>query len=391
MPAGMQQLIRAAAGIHAADQLLLAALPLIGGLVLHLEPSGIAALVAMPGFAWLLASLPAGVLVDRWPRRRVLLLAAGLTLGGLLAAMLAPDVRALGLAALLASLGTVSFVLAAGATVPVLAAREGFAGANAKLELARAGASLFAPILAGWFAARGLGALALGLGALGAMAALLATRALPALPPPPARHAPILQGLKEGAGFLARQPLLRAVFGCALCWNFGFFAWLAAVVPYALNVAGLSAASTGAAQAGYGLGMLLGAASAPWLLRGTAPALVLLGGPGVSVLAAPLLLGAPGAASLALAAFLLGFGPMQWAIAQVSLRQAVTPPELLGRVGASLQLAIYGVRPLGALSAGAAMAAWGPGAGIALAGCAFLASFLVSAASPLARLRVMPG
>lgn len=389
----MHHLIRAAAGIHAADQLLLAALPLIGGLVLHLEPSGIAALVAMPGFAWLLASLPAGVLVDRWPRRRVLLLAVGLVLGGQLAAMLGLPLGAgaLGLAALLASLGTVIFVLAAGATVPVLAAREGFAGANAKLELARAGASLLAPILAGWCAARGLGVLALGLGALGAMAALLATRGLPALPPPPARHAPILQGLKEGAGFLARQPLLRAVFGCALCWNFGFFAWLAAVVPYALNVAGLSAASTGAAQAGYGLGMLLGAASAPWLLRGTAPALVLLGGPGVSVLAAPLLLGAPGAASLALAAFLLGFGPMQWAIAQVSLRQAVTPPELLGRVGASLQLAIYGVRPLGALSAGAVMAAWGPGAGIALAGCAFLASFLVSAASPLARLRVMPG
>ncbi|MBR0668524.1 MFS transporter, partial [Roseomonas hellenica] len=65
-------LLASTAGLHAADQLTLAALPLIATLTLGAGPGMVGALVAAQGAAWLLVSLPAGVLVDRKPRARVL-------------------------------------------------------------------------------------------------------------------------------------------------------------------------------------------------------------------------------------------------------------------------------------------------------------------------------
>lgn len=77
-------------------------------------------------------------------------------------------------------------------------------------------------------------------------------------------------------------------------------------------------------------------------------------------------------------------------MAQTSLRQSVTPAGLLGRVGAVMQVAVFGVRPLGAL-AGAALAAWtGPMAALWLAAAGFVLSLLAVAASPLAPLRALP-
>jgi hypothetical protein len=81
---------------------------------------------------------------------------------------------------------------------------------------------------------------------------------------------------------------------------------------------------------------------------------------------------------------------MLWQIAQTSLRHSVTPAGLLGRVGATVQVAVFGVRPLGAL-AGGALAAWqGPEAAVWLAAFGFLVSLLVLLRSPLPQLRALP-
>jgi hypothetical protein len=44
--------------------------------------------------------------------------------------------------------------------------------------------------------------------------------------------------------------------------------------------------------------------------------------------------------------FMLGVGPILWVISTTTLRQAVTPPRLLGRVSA-INILSYGARPLG--------------------------------------------
>ena len=53
---------------------------------------------------------------------------------------------------------------------------------------------------------------------------------------------------------------------------------------------------------------------------------------------------APALAGLGL--FLLGAGPILWTISTTTLRQTVTPPDLLGRVSA-INIMAYGARPLG--------------------------------------------
>jgi len=92
-------LFGAAAGTHAADQLALATLPLTATLVLGAGPDLLGLLVAAQSAAWLLLSLPAGAWIDRFSRRRLLII--GLSLG-LIAAVAAVAAAAAGLAVLLA-------------------------------------------------------------------------------------------------------------------------------------------------------------------------------------------------------------------------------------------------------------------------------------------------
>lgn len=393
----VNRLSMAALGLHGADQLAMAALPLTAVLALGAGPGLVGVLLAAQAAAWLVFSLPAGLLVDRFARGRLLGGAALTAAAGAALAVPAAEgggAALLGVATFLAACGTVLFVLAAGSLVPVFAVREGLAAANARLELARAAASLAAPPLAGLLASRGLPVAAYGLAVAAALLAFVATRGLPdrGAAPVAASRPPIRAQLAEGARFVLRQPLLRGIFGCALAWNFAFFALLAALVPFALGPLGLDPARLGLAQAGYGAGMIAGAASAAWVQRRFGPNAVLVAGPGLSVATPLLLLGAPAGSLLApfAALFLVGFGPMMWLICQTGIRQIVTPPAMLGRVGAVLQVAIYGVRPIGALAGGALAAAHGPAAGLWLAGAGFAASVLVVLVSELVRLRRLP-
>ena len=109
---------------HGADQLALAALPLVVTLGLGGGPGLVGLLVAVQSAAWLLVSLPAGALIDRSEKRRWMVRAQGLAALCLAAAAAAATLQlvpALGLAVLLGAGGTVAFVLSGFAAVPLLA------------------------------------------------------------------------------------------------------------------------------------------------------------------------------------------------------------------------------------------------------------------------------
>lgn len=391
-------LFGAAAGTHAADQMALATLPLTATLVLGAGPDLLGLLVAAQSASWLLVSLPAGAWIDRLPRRRMLIVALAL---GLTASMVAVAAAAtgyvflLGLAAIAGASGTVVYVLTSVSLLPSLVAPGDLPRSNARLELARAVVSLAAPFVAGLLAQHLSPTWGYALAALGAALALVCVLALPegTAPTTGAERPTLASAIRLGTAFVVRNELLRGISLCAIFWNFAFFALLAIWAPLALGPLGLDPAHMGLAQSTYGAGLILGALVAPLSARRLPPFVTLIFGPAVSVVAAFLFLAAPSGNGFALAAggyFLVGFGPMLWLICQTTVRQLVTPSPLMGRVNATVQTAIYGVRPLGALAGGLVAAHAGMHAALVLIAVAFALSTLVIVLSPLARLRVLP-
>ncbi len=390
-------LLGAAAGTHAADQLALATLPLTATLVLGAGPDLLGLLVAAQSAAWLLVSLPAGAWIDRIPRRRMLILALALGLLASIVAVLAAAtglVFLLGLAAIAGASGTVVYVLTSVSLLPSLVGSEDLPKSNARLELARALVSLAAPFAAGLLAQHLSPTWGYVLAALGAALALGCVLALPRGTAPAAGTRPSLaEAIRIGTAFVVRHELLRGISLCAIFWNFAFTALLAIWAPLALGLLGLDPARMGLAQSAYGAGLVLGALIAPIAARELPPFVTLIFGPAVSVVAALLFLAAPTSNGFLLPAagfFLVGFGPMLWLICQTTVRQLVTPTQLMGRVNATVQTAIYGVRPLGALAGGLVAAQAGLQAALMMIAISFVLSTLVIVLSPLGRMRVMP-
>lgn len=391
-------LLGAAAGTHAADQLALATLPLTATLVLGAGPDLLGLLVAAQSAAWLLVSLPAGAWIDRLPRRRMLIVALALGLAASLVAVAAAAtglVLLLGFAAIAGASGTVVYVLTAVSLLPGLVAPGDLSHANARLELARALVSLAAPFAAGLLAQHLSPTWGYALAALGAALALACVLALPKGTAPASGIArpTLASAIRVGTAFVVGNGLLRGISLCAVFWNFAFFALLAVWAPLALGPLGLDPAHMGLAQSAYGAGLILGALMAPVTARRLPPFVTLIFGPAVSIVAAILFLAAPSGSGFVLAAagyFLVGFGPMLWLICQTTVRQLVTPSPLMGRVNATVQTAIYGVRPLGALAGGFVAAQAGLPAALLMIAVAFALSTLVIILSPLARMRVLP-
>ncbi|WP_425068440.1 MFS transporter [Reyranella sp.] len=391
-------LLGAAAGTHAADQLALATLPLTATLVLGAGPDLLGLLVAAQSAAWLLVSLPAGTWIDRLPRRRMLIVALALGLTASIVAVAAAAsgyVVLLGLAAVAGASGTVVYVLTSVSLLPSLVAPGDLPRSNARLELARAVVSLAAPFVAGLLAQHLSPTWGYALAALGAALALVCVLALPegTAPTTQGDRPTLASAIRLGAAFVVRNELLRGISLCAIFWNFAFFALLAIWAPLALGPLGLDPAHMGLAQSTYGAGLILGALVAPATARRLPPFVTLMFGPAISIVAALMFLAAPSGNGLVLSAggyFLVGFGPMLWLICQTTVRQLVTPSPLMGRVNATVQTAIYGVRPLGALAGGLVAAHAGMHAALLLIAVAFALSTLVIILSPLARLRVLP-
>jgi predicted MFS family arabinose efflux permease len=391
-------LFGASAGTHAADQLALATLPLTASLVLDAGPDVLGLLVAAQSAAWLLVTLPAGAWADRMSRRSLLIVGLALGLAASVVAVVAAaaDITGLlGVAAFAGAAGTVVYVLSAQSLLPSLVSSADLPRSNARLELARAVVSLAAPFVAGLLAQHLSPTWGYALAAVGAAVALGCILALPKAAAPAAgdQRPSMIGAIQAGARFVVRHELLRGISLCAIFWNFAFFALLAIWAPLALGLLKLDPASMGLAQSAYGAGLILGALVAPLSSRRLPPLATLIFGPAVSIVAAALFLLAPAGNGLAMSAvghFLVGFGPMLWLICQTTVRQLVTPAPLLGRVNATVQTAIYGVRPIGALAGGFVAAQAGLQAALLMIAAAFVLSTLVILLSPLARLRALP-
>lgn len=392
-----QPLLASAAGAHAADQLALMSLPMIATYGLGADARIAGYLVAAQSLAWLLVSLPMGAVSDVLPRWPLLLGSQLVTAAALTVASLAAAAKLawlIGLAVFIAASGTVTYVVVVSALLPELVQTRDLAAANGGMEVARGAVTFGAPIAVGGLVAIGVPAMGF-LAAAGA--ALLSAASVTWFRRPErvrsAVRMPVLRAIVDGIRFVLRHSLLRALALCAALWNFAFYALVAAYVSFASLEIGLRAALIGVSQATFGAGLIVGAACSSAIIRVCRTNHVLMGGPVLSVVGAALLLVAAHWESMLVAAaghFLIGFGPMIWLVCLTSVRQLVTPPELLGRVGGTLQIALYGFRPLGAMVGGWVATCFSPRYAIVLVLVCFIGSCAVVAFSNLVRLRTMP-
>jgi len=389
----LYRLSGAAFGTHIADQTALVAVPLVAALSFGAPPELVGLLVACQSSAHLIGSIPFGILVDQGQLRTLAITSALISLIGFGAATVFVVLGLLpgfGIAITLAGIGVVLFGLTSLSIVPRVTDATTLPRANAALELTRAISSCAIPLIIGLIFVEVPAWSILAFAMTGSIVALIFTATLPTFDIVPKAKDQMIAQIHEGGVYLTTHPLLRPIALCALFWNFAFAALIVVLVSAIQSVWLFDPGAFGIALAAFGLGGILGSWLAGRVSNIFPPYVILLFGPGSSVLAASgLLFLHPDAAVVWLYAclLLLGFGPFMWLVAQNSVRQLVSPPEMLGRVNAIIQTTIYGVRPVGALVGGLVAGWFGPKTGLAMIVTMFVLSFGASAFSDLRRVQ----
>jgi MFS family permease len=314
---------------------------------------------------WLLFGLPAGVVVDRVDRVRLMWM---VDFGRAL------SVAVLGLTVLdgnvsLGALYGVVFVLgmaetlfdsAAMAVVPALVGGQSLERANGRLFAAQLTANQFVgpPLGALLFAAAAslpplVDAVTFFISAL----LLFGIRTAPTVGTVERR--PVLFELREGLAWVWKSRNIRTLAIGAAVINLAHTAAMAVLVLFATEVLGLTAVGYGGLFVVSALGALTGSLTASRAVASFGRRPTVLG----SVLVMSAALAAIGitrsVAATGLGLLAMGLGGEFWNVVAVSYRQNATPDRLLGRVMSAYRFIAYGSFPLGALLGGWVAAAFG--------------------------------
>jgi MFS family permease len=350
-------------------QVSLLAIPYTAVVLLDASALAVGALSAVEFLPFLLVGLPAGAWVDRL-RRRPVMIAADIGRVAVLAAVpIAYAADALHLAllfpvALLIGVGTVFFDVAQQSYVPFVVDRTQLPAANAKLELSRSVAQVSGPGLGGVLvqvlsAPVAILADALSYAGSAVLLALVRRRE----PVPERRSAGGLTvEIKEGVRFVLGHPLLRPILLAMAGANLAFGGVLALQVLYAARTLELRADAIGLVLAVGYAGGIVGAFAVVPLRRHLGVGRLLIATAALFTLGTALLPLATHATAMPLMGgglFVVYLGVVAFNIGQISLRQAVTPEGMQGRMHSVMRVVVWGITPVGAFLGGVAGEAFG--------------------------------
>ncbi|MGC9969097.1 MAG: MFS transporter [Bryobacteraceae bacterium] len=342
----------------------------------------------------LIFGLFAGAWADRL-RRRPILIAADLGRAAVLGSI--PLAAALGrltighlyVVAAAAGVLTVLFDVAYQAYLPSLVERENLLEGNSKLAMSGSVAEVAGPGLTGVLVEWITAPMAILFDAVSFLCSALSVWLI-RKPERRPEHRPephIGREIAEGLRAAWSDPLLRGLAARTITAAFflGFPSSL--YVLFVMRDLGLRAALLGVIIAVGGAGSVIGAWFAEGLARRFGSGRTLIGSAAV-IGAASLLVPLAHGSAAAAAAFLIAaqLGDVAWpvyTINETSLRQAVTPDHLLGRVNSAMHLLFWGVLPAGALAGGALAQAIGIRATLALGAVGVLLSALWLVFSPV--------
>jgi MFS family permease len=359
LPAGFGRLWTAQTISSLGDGVTHAALPLLS-LTLTRDPMALAVVTAAGTLPWLLFGVLGGALVDRWERRRTMWVtdAARAVLLAIPAAAAVLDVLSIPLLAAVAfllGLGGLFFDTAAAAYLPDLLGREPaqLERANARMRSTQTAASGFVGPPAG-SALLALGrAVPLVADAVSFAVSALLVRSLPAAPKPvPQARESLLRQARAGAAYVFRDRLLLGLALRPAVGNIAFVAVETVLALFAYERLGLATFGFGLLLTAEATGGLLGAGIASFLGRRLGTGTALTATAAVEGLAILGLAAAPNPYVAGLALAVCGAGMGATMVLAPSLRQAIVPAHLMGRVTSTSRMLAMCAAPFGAFLGG---------------------------------------
>ena len=376
------------------------ALPLVAILVVHASTFQVGLLSAFQTVAFAVVSLPAGAWVERMRFRHVLIvndLIRAAALASIPAARIAGVLTIWQLygVALVTGVSTVFFDVAYQSYLPRLIDRQQLVDGNAKLQASESVSELAGPSAGGFLIQVLTAPFAVLIDAASFVWSAAWVTAIKFREPRPERRQDRHLGreIREGLRFVTGDPMLRAIAICTGSSN--LFSSMSMAVFYVLLARDLhvSPGIIGLISSAAAIGGLAGALTAAKLAGrvGQGPAIWM------SVAAtAPLAFVAPFVRHdwtlllLALAMTGVSFGVVVYNITQVSFRQGLCPPAMLGRMNATMRFLVWGTMPVGSLLGGVLGTAIGVRETLFAAAAGGSLTFLPVFLSPLRRMRQLP-
>jgi MFS family permease len=348
-------------------QVTLLALPIIAATTLNVTPFEFGMLATIEFLPFILLSLPAGVWVDRLRRRPILIAgdlvrAAALISIPIAFALDALTIWQLYVVGFINGCATVFFDVAYQSYLPSLVDRDQIVDGNAKLQTSYSAAQITGPGVAGVLIGAVTAPFAILLDSISFVVSALfmfAIRRHEGAPEPklnelggrPSMRSEIIEGLR----YVGRQRFLRSIAATTGTSNFFSNVVYSILILYLVRELSFTPEVLGLAFSIGAIGFLLGAliANRVAIRFGVGPTIVgstLLVGPSALLIAiAPADMAAP---FVAASVFVGGLGLAIYNINQVSLRQAITPERMQGRMNATMRFIVWGTIPLGATLGG---------------------------------------
>lgn len=352
------------------DQMSGLALPVLAVTMLQAAEWQIGMMNAAGMSMFLLIGLPAGAWVDRWLKRRVMILADVVRMMVVLSVPLAWWAGILNMTFLIVGAAVISaanvfFDVAYQSVLPIMLPKEHMAKANSALETTKQTSMLAGPAVVGFLLTIVKAPMLMLIDAVSFLVSLVSVVRIKMDESTIAKkdRGKLRHEITEGVKFVTKHPIIGRITASTSIFNF-FTSGVHTLVPilvlrtmdvspglYGLVFTAAAAAGLAGALSAAKIGERIGQGN-------TVIAALVLGG--VSVFGFPIaaMIGGQGGFPIVVAAeALLAFTGLVYNITQVSARQALCPEHLLGRMNASIRFFVWGVLPISALLAGA-FATW---------------------------------
>ena len=382
------------------------ALPLIAATILQVSAFEFGLLTAIEFLPFILLSLPAGVWVDRLRRRPILIIG---DLGRAVAIASIPvafyfdslTIWQLYVVGFINGCLTVFFDVAYQSYLPSLVDRDQLIEGNSKLEITRSAAQILGPGLAGVLIGLLRAPFAMVIDSVSYFVSAFFVFLIRRPEPPVAPHdestpepkPSMRREIAVGLRYVTGHRWLRSIAATTGASNFFGNVMGAILILYLTRDGAMTPQAIGFAFSIGSVGVLLAALFTGRVTArlGVGRTLVLSA---VMFSSSGILVAAASSAylflALALFGLLGGFFGVAWNINQISLRQAITPPRMQGRMNATMRFIVWGTIPLGAITGGVLGDLIGLHATIWVGAIGGLLAFLPVALSPVRHIVKMP-